>query len=203
MTKDFFFFLLPKFRKCVQHVLVVSVEDGNGEMMEEQFRSELLRQVVSIKDFFQPSILGTIFGRSGLDISRYLEAEGRHLDVSVDVETVVLAGQHHAAVIHQRHVETLRVLHLQPNIFRYTGNIFWPEILSCETKYFLALQKIIMILYLALQRGDELAVLREDGQVEVVVVVSDGDLPGSVDADTDGVVGDACNRGRYREMYIH
>jgi len=73
MTKDFFFFLLPKFRKCVQHVLVVSVEDGNGEMMEEQFRSELLRQVVSIKDFFQPSILGTIFGRSGLDISRYLD----------------------------------------------------------------------------------------------------------------------------------
>ena len=75
MTKDFFFFLLPKFRKCVQHVLVVSVEDGNGEMMEEQFRSELLRQVVSIKDFFQPSILGTIFGRSGLDISRYLDIQ--------------------------------------------------------------------------------------------------------------------------------
>ena len=74
MTKDFFFFLLPKFRKCVQHVLVVSVEeDGNGEMMEEQFRSELLRQVVSIKDFFQPSILGTIFARSGVDISRYLD----------------------------------------------------------------------------------------------------------------------------------
>ena len=193
MTKDFFFFLLPKFRKCVQHVLVVSVEeDGNGEMMEEQFRSELLRQVVSIKDFFQPSILGTIFGRSGLDISRYLEAEGRHLDVSVDVETVVLAGQHHAAVIHQRHVETLRVLHLQPNIFRYTGNIFWPEILSCETKYFLALQKIIMILYLALQRGDELSVLREDGQVEVVVVVSDGDLPRGVDTNSNGIVGDAC-----------
>ena len=47
-----------------------------------------------------------------------------------------------------------------------------------------------------------MAVLREDGQVEVVVVVSDGDLPGRVDADPDGVVGDACNRGRYREMYI-
>ena len=129
-----------------------------------------------------------------IQISRYLEAEGRHLDVSVDVETVVLAGQHHAAVIHQRHVETLRVLHLQPNIFRYTGNIFWPEILSCETKYFLALQ-IIIIPYLALQRGDELAVLREDGQVEVVVVVSDGNLPGRVNADSDGVVGDACNKG--------
>ena len=94
------------------------------------------------------------------------------------------------------------MLHLKPNIFRYTGNIFWPEILSCETKCFLALQ-IIIIPYLALQRGDELSVLREDGQVEVVVVVSDGDLPRRVDADSDGVVGDACNRGRYREMYIH
>ena len=46
--------------------------------------------------------------------------------------------------------------------------------------------------YLALQRGDELSVLREDGQVEVVVVVSDGDLPRGVDTNSNGIVGDAC-----------
>ena len=101
-----------------------------------------------------------------------------------------LLEHQHLAVTRVLHQPLHELCHLQPNIFRYTGNIFWPEILSCETKYFLALQ-IIIIPYLALQRGDELAVLREDGQVEVVVVVSDGDLPGRVDADTDGVVGDA------------
>ena len=36
----------------------------------------------------------------------------RHLNISVDVEPVVLAGQHHATVVHQRYVETLGVLHL-------------------------------------------------------------------------------------------
>lgn len=34
------------------------------------------------------------------------------LDISVDVEPVVLAGQHNTAVIHQGHVKTLRMLHL-------------------------------------------------------------------------------------------
>ena len=46
--------------------------------------------------------------------------------------------------------------------------------------------------YLALQCRDQLTVLGEDSQVEVVVVVSDGDLPGSVDPNTNGIVGDAC-----------
>ena len=41
-----------------------------------------------------------------------LDAEGRDLDVAVDVEAVVLAGEHHAPVVHQRYVEALRVLHL-------------------------------------------------------------------------------------------
>ena len=41
-----------------------------------------------------------------------LEPQGRDLDVSVDVEAVILAGQHHAPVVHQRHVKTLSVLHL-------------------------------------------------------------------------------------------
>ena len=35
-----------------------------------------------------------------------------YLDVSVDVEPVVLAGQDDAAVPHEGHVETLGVLHL-------------------------------------------------------------------------------------------
>ena len=34
------------------------------------------------------------------------------LDVSVDVEPVVLAGEHDAAILHERHVEALRMLHL-------------------------------------------------------------------------------------------
>ena len=44
-----------------------------------------------------------------------LHADGRDLDVAVDVEAVVLAGQHNGPVVHQRHVETLGVLHLQLN----------------------------------------------------------------------------------------
>ena len=36
-----------------------------------------------------------------------------------------------------------------------------------------------------------LPILREDGQVEVVVVVGDGNLPVGVDPDPDRVVGDA------------
>jgi len=83
-----------------------------------------------------------------------LDAEGRDLDVAVDVEAVVLAGEHHAPVVHQRHVEALRVL------------------------------------YLALERADELTVLREDGQVEVVVIVRDGDLSRSVDPHSDRIVRD-------------
>ena len=47
------------------------------------------------------------------------------------------------------------------------------------------------VLDLALQGREELAVLREDGQVEVVVVVGDRDLAGCVDADADRVIGDA------------
>ena len=46
--------------------------------------------------------------------------------------------------------------------------------------------------YLALQGGDELAVLAEHRQVEVVVVIGDGDLARSVDSDTNRVVGDSC-----------
>jgi hypothetical protein len=47
------------------------------------------------------------------------------------------------------------------------------------------------VLNLALERRHELSVLREDGQVEVVVVVGDQDLAVGVDAHPYGVVGDA------------
>jgi hypothetical protein len=49
------------------------------------------------------------------------------------------------------------------------------------------------VFHLGLQGAQQLPVLAEDGEVEVVVVVRDGDLSGRVDADADGIVGDACN----------
>ena len=42
-----------------------------------------------------------------------LEGEIADLHVSVDVQAVVLGGEHHGAVVHQRDVETLGVLHLK------------------------------------------------------------------------------------------
>ena len=55
--------------------------------------------------------------------------------------------------------------------------------------------------YLALQSRDELSVLREDGKIEVIVVVGDCDFPSSVDSNTDRVVGDACRTTRL-ERYL-
>ena len=42
----------------------------------------------------------------------HLQANGRDLDIAIDVEAIVFWGQHHGAVIHQSHVETLGVFHL-------------------------------------------------------------------------------------------
>ena len=42
--------------------------------------------------------------------------------------------------------------------------------------------------YLAFKGGYELAILREDGEIEVVVVVGDGDLASPVDAHSNRVV---------------
>ena len=42
----------------------------------------------------------------------YLTRAILYLDISVNIEPVVLAGQHDAAVPHEGHVETLGVLHL-------------------------------------------------------------------------------------------
>ena len=44
--------------------------------------------------------------------------------------------------------------------------------------------------HLALKRGYELSILREDGEVEVVVVVCDRDLPRPVDPNPDRIVCD-------------
>ena len=46
----------------------------------------------------------------------WLESKRRNLDVSVDVETIIFAGQHHAPIIHQRDIKTLSMLHLESNI---------------------------------------------------------------------------------------
>ncbi|KAH9401206.1 hypothetical protein TYRP_002799 [Tyrophagus putrescentiae] len=81
--------------------------------------------------------------------------EGLQLQVAVDVDAVVLAGEHHRVVVHEGDVEALRVLHLR------------------------------------LQRIHQRPLLREDGNVEVVVVVRHQDLPVVVDAHADGVVGQA------------
>ena len=41
-----------------------------------------------------------------------LYAYWRHLHVAIDVEPIVLAGQHHRSVVHERDVEALGVLDL-------------------------------------------------------------------------------------------
>ena len=104
-----------------------------------------------------------------------LEPQGRNLDVSVDVEAVVLAGQDHAAVIHQRHVKTLSMLHLEQDMDN--------DVRYCTFVCF----------HLALESRNKLAVLAKHGQVEVVVVVGNGDFTRRVNADTNRVVGDPCN----------
>ena len=47
---------------------------------------------------------------AGEDVVEISHADGGQLDVAVDVEAVVFAGQHHGAVVHQGHVEALGVL---------------------------------------------------------------------------------------------
>ena len=51
--------------------------------------------------------------------------------------------------------------------------------------------------YLALEGRDELAVLGEDGEIEVVVIVGNGYLASTVDPHSDRVVGDSCARENF------
>ena len=44
--------------------------------------------------------------------------------------------------------------------------------------------------YLAFESRNKLSILRKDREVEVIMVVGDGDLPCSIDANTNWVVGD-------------
>lgn len=47
-----------------------------------------------------------------------------------------------------------------------------------------------------LQGAEKLAILTEDGQVKVVVIIGNSNLPGGVDAHTNRVVGNACQETR-------
>jgi len=77
------------------------------------------------------------------------------VNVTVDVQPIVLAGQHDGAVVHEGDVEALGVLHL------------------------------------GLESGHQLALLREYGQIEIVVVVGDEYLARGVYAHANRIVGDA------------
>lgn len=77
------------------------------------------------------------------------------MHIAVDVQAVILAGENHASVIHQRHIEALGVLDF------------------------------------ALESRHQLAVLSENRQVEVVVIVGNEDFSARVDAYANGIVGDA------------
>lgn len=41
-----------------------------------------------------------------------LDSQRGNLDISVDIESVIFAGQNHTSIIHQRYVKTLSMLHL-------------------------------------------------------------------------------------------
>ena len=68
-----------------------------------------------IYTFLMSAVIGggwllTHWGAAGK--TDFSHADGWQLDVAVDVEAVVFAGQHHGAVVHQGHVEALGVLDL-------------------------------------------------------------------------------------------
>lgn len=77
------------------------------------------------------------------------------MNITVDVQPIILAGQHDGAVVHEGDVEALCVLDL------------------------------------GLEGGHQLALLREYGQIEIVVVVGDEYLTRGVYANANRIVGDA------------
>ena len=96
-----------------------------------------------------------------------------YLDVAVDIQPVVLAGENDAPILHERHVEALSVLHLAlqsseqlPSLKRTSQHSLLSQSWTSEH-------------------------LIENREVEVVVVVGDGDVPACSHANPDGKVGDA------------
>lgn len=138
MTKDFLSLNHPKFRKLLRQPQ--SRRRGIVDMLGSQ--GHCLQHVPCWAESESESL------------AYHLKPQGRDLDVTVDVESVVFRGQHHTPVVHQGHIKALGMFHL-----------------ALESRY-------------------QLSLLREDGEVEVVVVVSDGDFAGSVDANSNWVVGD-------------
>ena len=67
------------------------------------------------RTFFGPPFSCELFSRFSWTRSLcfHLQAERRNLNVSVDVETIVLACQHHTPVVHQSHIKALGVFHLE------------------------------------------------------------------------------------------
>lgn len=45
-------------------------------------------------------------------LAYHLQAQGRDLDITVDVEAIVFRGQHHTPVVHQGHIKALGMFHL-------------------------------------------------------------------------------------------
>ena len=114
------------------------------------------------------------------------------LNVPVDVKPVVFAGQDHRAVIHQGNVEALGVLNLTLEC-RQDLKKWFKKAQSCTIKNHEIFNKKLVLRPKDFRVYNEcyLSVLREDGEVEVVVVVCDSNLAGRVDADADGIVGNA------------
>ena len=71
---------------------------------------------------------------------------------------------------------------IQPIIFR--GQYYWAVIHEADVK-------TLGMFNFRFQSGQELSLLREHGQVEVVMVVGDDHLSGGIDADANGIIGDA------------
>ena len=66
------------------------------------------------------------------------------MNVSVDVETIVLAGQHYTPVVHQSHIKALGVFHLEKKIsqivlWRISTKFFWDKTLATNA----ALNKVL------------------------------------------------------------
>ena len=76
-----------------------------------------------------------------------------------------------------------KVIFIDLNVYNYFKNMNW----LLDGKHNINYE---MTTYLALESGYQLAVLRENREVEIVVVVSNCNFPSSVYTDSNGVVCD-------------